>query len=65
MDKCIDWSAVAEDYHGIMIPNYRKSMEHAFRRWYDTWDCDSGCIWNKLAIDRLVLIREPMMEKVV
>lgn len=44
----IDWMKVAHDYAGIEIAPYQDQ----FRRheWYSTWDCASGCIWNKKGI---------------
>ena len=47
----IDWPRVAEDYAGIVITPYqweRRLTDHA--KWYYTWDCASGCIWNSKAI---------------
>lgn len=48
-DRAIDWRKVADRYDGIIIAPY--SWEHRLdARWYYTWDCASGCIWNLDAI---------------
>lgn len=47
----IDWKAVAKDFQGILITPYL--YERRFTEgmnWYYSWDCASGCIWNKSAI---------------
>ena len=43
----IDWNEVANRFGGIELSPYTKS--EAFN-WTDTWDVDSGAIWNKKAI---------------
>lgn len=49
----IDWKKVAQDYDGIEMPNYKalvKRVGDYTGYWYDSWDIDSGCIWNTKAI---------------
>lgn len=45
----IDWTRVASKYQGIIIAPYhwecRLKMD-----WYYGWDCQSGCIWDRSAI---------------
>ena len=43
----IDWPAVANRFGGVEISPYRKPETF---NWSDTWDVDSGAIWNKRAI---------------
>lgn len=47
----IDWRAVAKDWSGIEIHNYREikwseSMLD-FGVWFSAWDVSSGCIWDR------------------
>jgi hypothetical protein len=46
----IDWEQVASEYDGIIISPYSWAcrLKH---RWYYTWDCASGCIWNLQIIE--------------
>lgn len=53
----IDWPAVAELYHGILVTPYiweRRLTGHTF--WYYGWDCASGCIWNPAAIASISVV---------
>jgi hypothetical protein len=65
-DRCIAWENVAARYDGLIITPYiwerRMSDEY---RWYYTWDCASGCIWNVRAIKeiRLLEINEKIAAK--
>ena len=56
---CIDWRLVAEEWQGIVIAPYL--WERRFdsdARWYYSWDCASGCIWDHRAIAAIELIGE-------
>ena len=56
----IDWREVRADYHGIEIAPYqwsrrmpgldRISLPERVSRWYYSWDCASGCVWNRKAL---------------
>jgi len=52
------WQKVALDYQGIIIAPYQWSvrLDKDFR-WYYTWDCASGCIWDISAIDSITLLQ--------
>ena len=53
----IDWRAVAAKHQGILISPYvweRRLSLHA--SWYYTWDCASGCIWNRAAVASVEVI---------
>jgi len=55
----IDWHRVAKRYHGIIITPYQWSRRlDGGANWYYTWDCASGCIWNRRAIQSIEMIRE-------
>lgn len=43
--ELIDWRKVAERYDGIEIAPYiwERRLES---RWYHSWDCASGCLWE-------------------
>lgn len=57
-DHCIDWSAVAAAYDGIVIAPYCYQRRFDLM-WYYGWDCASGVIWNLSAIAGVdVLIEE-------
>lgn len=50
----VRWGDVAKHYAGIIIAPYqwsRRMTDHTF--WYYGWDCASGCIWNKDAIESI------------
>lgn len=52
---CIGWNEVAAIYDGILIAPYIWERRlHDRARWYYTWDCASGCIWNPSAVARLI-----------
>lgn len=47
----INWASVAEKYDGLIIAPYIGECRlNEDTRWYYTWDCASGCIWNAQAI---------------
>jgi hypothetical protein len=47
----LPWSEVAALYQGIIIAPYQWSHRlDGPARWYYTWDCASGCIWDAAAI---------------
>jgi hypothetical protein len=55
----IDWPAVAREYQGILITPYqweRRLSDHS--RWYYSWDCASGCIWDAEAVASIALANE-------
>lgn len=50
----INWRAVAKKFHGIIIAPYSFNLQLDHRcSWYYGWDCASGVIWNKRAIEKL------------
>lgn len=58
----LDWTRMAQDYKGICITPYqwhRRMSEHA--RWYYSWDCASGCIWDLSAIVTIVNAEAPCL----
>lgn len=54
----IDWARVAKKYHGIIITPYQWSQRLGRHSWYYSWDCASGCIWNKRAIKSITMVKE-------
>lgn len=48
------WPRVEQKYDGIIITPYQWSQRLGKIRWYYTWDCASGCIWNLDSIERVV-----------
>lgn len=50
--ELIDWGRVMADCGGIIIAPYQweRRLEGAGSRWYYTWDCASGCVWDMSAI---------------
>jgi hypothetical protein len=61
----IDWMRVAEKHEGILIapylgerltePNeFLESHKEEWWRWYYSWDCASGCIWNPNAVSEFL-----------
>ncbi len=47
----IDWAVVAEEYAGIEIAPYLwKRRLDGDARWYYSWDCASGCVWDLAVI---------------
>lgn len=62
----INWSAVAQKFHGIIIAPYiwSRRYESPVSDWYYAWDCASGCIWNKDAIAEIKsLVTETSKER--
>jgi len=56
----IDWASVAAKYDGIIIAPYHWTLRHDRRvAWYYSWDCASGCIWNRRAVAALELVVDP------
>lgn len=51
-DFDIKWACVAEKHAGIEIPLFQRSLES---KWYDTWDCSSGVVWDISAIKGIKL----------
>lgn len=54
----IDWKRVAKKYHGIIITPYQWSQRLGRHSWYYSWDCASGCIWNRRAIKSIEMVKE-------
>jgi hypothetical protein len=55
----IDWAAIAERWDGVLIPTYQYAARNSGKsRWYYSWDCASGCIWNRRAIAKVVVPRQ-------
>jgi hypothetical protein len=47
----IDWTRIVERWDGILITPYQRGARLDPRSaWYYSWDCASGCIWNRRAI---------------
>lgn len=59
----IDWKRVAKKYHGIIITPYIWSQRLSNNNWYYAWDCASGCIWNKRAIQSIEMVKERKVPK--
>ena len=56
----IDWFAVAKKYDGIIIAPYSRMHYSSYASlWHSAWDCSSGCIWNKSAIESIEIIATP------
>jgi len=52
----IDWRKVASEYSAIIIAPYIYQRRHTPQTlWYYPWDCASGCIWDKDAIESIKL----------
>lgn len=62
----IRWADVAAAYQGVLIAPYQWSRRlHLDTKWYNTWDCSSGCIWDPAAIAEIVEAEfEPLIEEV-
>jgi hypothetical protein len=43
----VKWSEVAKAYKGIEFPKLKHLLGY---KWMDSWDIDSGCIWDLTAI---------------
>lgn len=54
----IDWKRVAKKYQGIIITPYQWQQRLGRHMWYYSWDCASGCIWNKRAIQSITVVKE-------
>lgn len=52
LDHIIDWPLVAERFSGIIITPYQWEcrLDVPETRWYYSWDCASGCVWDPQAI---------------
>jgi hypothetical protein len=48
--RLIDWPAIAKLYHGIIAAPWVVARG---ARWYRTWDCSCGCIWDARAVAEL------------
>lgn len=49
----IRWAVVAAQYAGVEIAPYLWERRLDGRtRWYYTWDCASGCVWDLSAVKR-------------
>jgi hypothetical protein len=47
----MNWPEVAERWDGLIIAPYQWERRlHPNTRWYYSWDCASGCIWDSRAI---------------
>jgi hypothetical protein len=59
-----DWHAVARIYDGIIIAPYlwRRRLVGDASRWYYSWDCASGCIWNADAVAKLIPLTPSSVE---
>lgn len=53
-----DWSRVADAHDGIIIAPYQWRLRTNLK-WYYSWDCASGCIWNADAIDGVTRLSQP------
>lgn len=52
-----DWSRVAEQYQGVIFSPYQWSMRLNGPTWYYGYDCASGCLWSKEAVQSIELVR--------
>ena len=58
-----DWARVADRFQAIIIAPYLWSRRmHKRTRWYYTWDCASGCIWDSAAVASLASLPTPSGE---
>jgi hypothetical protein len=58
LHTAIDWRSVAGEYDAVVIAPYcRERRQHARTRWYQRWDCASGCVWNAAAVAELRALR--------
>ena len=51
----LDWPKLASKYAGLEIAPYLWSKRLNGGLWYYGWDCASGCIWDKAAIQNVRL----------
>ena len=53
----LNWSAVAEQYQGILITPYQWTRRLSMHcGWYYGWDCASGCIWDASAVASIAVV---------
>lgn len=57
----VDWRTVAKLWQGILITPYQWQLRLSDLRWYYSWDCASGCIWDAAAIKSVTLVGETRM----
>jgi hypothetical protein len=51
----IDWPAIANAYHGIIVAPYPSDWSDPHRKkWFACWDVASGCVWNVAAISKMI-----------
>lgn len=55
MNGKIDWCRVAEQHDGFLVAPYQwgRRLTGLASKWYYSWDCASGCIWEESAIEEL------------
>jgi hypothetical protein len=59
----VDWPRVARTWQGIFITPYQWELRLSSEvRWYYTWDCASGCVWDASAI--AAVTRVPALDNV-
>jgi hypothetical protein len=52
--RLVDWPAVAKHWQGIIAAPWIVERSYTRRAgWYETWDCDCGCVWDADAVARL------------
>lgn len=57
----IDWEKLRPKYQGIIIAPYVWQRRLSNARWYYSWDCASGVIWDKEAVKEIKAIEPPNM----
>ena len=61
----IRWADLAIVYKGIEIaPYFWERRLHEITKWYYTWDCASGCIWDLSAVTSVEPLWQPPAEVV-
>lgn len=61
--RIIDWELVSKTYQGIIITPYQWNCRTELM-WYYGWDCASGCIWDKNAIESFTWVsRKPKVRR--
>lgn len=58
LDRYPDWERLAQEYQAIIIAPYQWSLRMEMM-WYYTWDCASGVVWDKDAVESFKLVRKP------
>lgn len=58
----IDYEEVAKEFGGIEINPYFY-QRRLNTKWYYTWDCASGCVWDRTAVNEVVLLAKYDKEK--